>query len=187
MNNVPALERGLEIIRTIATGKYTLPQLEAEMNIPKASFGRLIKSLLENEFINIEKGTKRLSIGDDLTLLAMEAYENSSVWQQGNESVRKLSDRWGVTFVIHEYRHPFLVYWRVKSVPTSGINTKAPGFYMQGLNCNSQGQLFLSQLPESDVKDFFESKLTNITTEYTLKSYAELLPRLIEIRQSGNA
>jgi len=187
MSEVPALDRGLEIIRTIASNKYTLPQLEAELEIPKASFGRLMKSLLESEFISIEAGTKRLSIGDDLTFLTMEAYENSSVWRQGNESVRILSDRWCVTFVIHEYRHPFIAYWRVKSVPPGGINTKAPGFYMQGLNSNSQGQLFLSQLPESNVKDFFESKLTNIATEYTLKSYDELMPRLIEIRQCGYA
>jgi DNA-binding IclR family transcriptional regulator len=187
MSEVPALERGLEIIRAVVGGNYTLPQLEAELSIPKASFGRLMKSLLENEFISIEQGTKRLSVGDDLTLLTMEAYENSSVWRQGNESVRKLSEQWGVTFVIHEYRHPFLVYWRVKSVPQGGINTRPVGFYMQGLNSNSQGQLFLSQLSESEVEDFFASKLCNTGSEYTLKSYNELMPRLTEIRRCGYA
>lgn len=187
MSEVPALERGLEIIRTVATGKHTLPQLEAEMNIPKASFGRLIKCLMDNDFISIESGTKRLSAGDDFTFLAMESYENSAVWRQGNESVRKLSDRWGVTFVIHEYRNPFLAYWRVKSVPPGGINTRPPGFYMQGLNSNSQGQLFLSQLPSSKVEDFFASKLTNKASEYTLMSYSELMPRLTEIRRCGYA
>jgi len=187
MSEVPALQRGLEIIRKVALNKYTLPQLEAELKIPKASFGRLIKCLQENDFINIESGTKFLSVGDDLSFLAMESYENSAIWQQGNESVRKLSDRWGVTFVIHEYRNPFLVYWRVKSVPPGGINTKAVGFYMQGLNSNSQGQLFLSQMPESKVEDFFASKLTKTPSEYTLESYNELKPRLTEIKRCGYA
>ncbi len=183
MSEVPALQRGLEIIRTVASEKYTLPQLEAELKIPKASFGRLMKCLFDNDFINIEPGTKRLSVGDDFTLLAMEAYENSSVWRQGNESVRKLSERWRATFVIHEYRDPFLVYWRVKSVPPGGINTRPAGFYMQGLNCNSQGQLFLSQMRNSKVKEFFESKLVRIASEHTLKSYHELKPRLENIRK----
>lgn len=187
MSEVPALQRGLEIIRTIVSGKYTLAQLEAEVKIPKASFGRLLKCLLDNDFISIEPGSKYFSAGDDLIFLAMESYENSNVWQQGNESVRKLSERWGVTFVIHEYRHPFLIYWRVKSVPPGGINTRPVGFYMQGLNNNAQGQLFLSQLPEAEIKDFFASKLINTSSEYTLKSYEELKPRLEEIRKCGYA
>ena len=187
MSEVPALQRGLEIIRTVASGKYTLTQLEAELKIPKASFGRLMKCLFDNDFINIEPGTKYLSVGDDFTLLAMEAYENSPVWRQGNESVRKLSERWGVTFVIHEYRDPFLVYWRVKSVPPGGINSRAAGFYMQGLNSNSQGQLFLSQMRDSKVREFFESKLIRVASEYTLKSYQELKPRLDEIRKQKYA
>ena len=187
MSEVPALERGLEIIRTIATGKYTLPQLEAEMNIPKASFGRLIKCLTDNDFINIDSGTKRLSAGDDFIFLAMESYENSAVWQQGNESVRKLSDRWNATFVIHEYRDPFLAYWRVKSVPAGGINTRPPGFYMQGLNSNSQGQLFLSQLSSLKAEEFFASRLAKKVTEHTLMTYNELIPRLTEIKKCGYA
>lgn len=187
MSEVPALQRGLEIVRLIASSKYTLPQLEAELKIPKASFGRLIKCLLSNEFIKIETGTKLLSVGDDMTFLAMESYENSAVWRQGNESVRKLSDRWGATFVIHEYCNPFLVYWRVKSVPPGGINTKPVGFYMQGLNSNSQGQLFLSQLLESEVEDFFASKLIHIGSKYAIRSHNELRPRLNEIRKYGYA
>ncbi|MDD2479451.1 MAG: IclR family transcriptional regulator C-terminal domain-containing protein [Victivallaceae bacterium] len=187
MSKVPALQRGLEIVRIVAKGNYTLPQLEAELEIPKASFGRLIKCLSDNGFIDIEEGTKLLSAGDELIFIAMESYENSVVWREGNRSVRELSERWGVTFVIHEYREPFRIYWRVKSVPTNGINTKPAGFYMQGLNCNSQGQLFLSQLPELTVKDFFAFKLIRVTSEHTLKSYDELKPRLEEIRSNGYA
>lgn len=187
MSKVPALQRGLEIVRTVATGNYTLPQLEAELAIPKASFGRLIKCLSDNGFIDIEAGTKLLSAGDDLIFIAMESYENSTVWREGNASVRKLSDRWGVTLVIHEYREPFRIYWRVKSVPPNGINTKPVGFYMHGMNSNSQGQLFLSQLPESKIKDFFASKLVRANSEYTLQSYDELRPRLQEIKHCGYA
>lgn len=183
MSKVPALQRGLEIVRAVATERHTLPQLEAELRIPKASFGRLIKCLSDNNFISIEPGTKHLSLGDNFTLLAMQAYENSTVWRQGNESVRRLSERWKVTFVIHEYRQPFKVYWRVKSVPQNGINTMPVGSYMQGLNSNSQGQLFLSHMSDAKVKEFFESKLVRIASEYTPKSYCELKPRLEEIKR----
>lgn len=129
MSVVPALERGLEIINKVALNKYTLAELETELDIPKASFGRLIKCLLEQGFVNIDSSTRMLSVGDNFTLLAMEAYENSTVWREGNASVNKLSSRWQVTFVIHEYVHPFEVYWRVKSVPPGGINTRPAGLH----------------------------------------------------------
>ena len=187
MSVVPALERGLEIINKVALDKYTLTELETELDIPKASFGRLMKCLFEQGFVNIDSGTRRLSVGNNFTLLAMEAYENSTVWREGNASVNKLSARWQTTFVIHEYVHPFKVYWRVKSVPPGGINTRPPGFCMQGLNSNAQGQLFLSTLPEEQVKEFFKQGLYRIASEYTLKSSKEMLPRLEEIRKLGYA
>ena len=187
MSVVPALERGLEIISKVALGKYTIAELETELDIPKASFGRLMKCLFEQGFVNIDSSTRMLSVGDDFTLLAMEAYENSTVWREGNASVNKLSARWQATFVIHEYIHPFKVYWRVKSVPPGGINTRPPGFCMQGLNSNAQGQLFLSTLTEEQVKEFFQQGLCRMASEYTLKSYEEILPRLDEIRKLGYA
>ena len=143
MSVVPALERGLEIISKVALGKYTIAELETELDIPKASFGRLMKCLFEQGFVNIDSSTRMLSVGDDFTLLAMEAYENSTVWREGNASVNKLSARWQATFVIHEYIHPFKVYWRVKSVPPGGINTRPPGFCMQGVKFKCSGTAFL--------------------------------------------
>lgn len=187
MSEAPALQRGLEIIRIVATGGYTLPQLENELNIPKASFGRLMKCLLDNGFINLEPGTKQLSVGDDFTFLAMTAYEDSTVYRLRHESARKLSSRWGVTFVIHEYRRPFRVYWRVKSVPPGGVNTRPVGFHMQGLNCNAQGQLFLAQLPEEEARGFFDTELVRKPAADTVTSYDEIQPRLEKIRIDGYA
>lgn len=187
MNKVPALQRGIEIIRAVAGKEYTLPQLEDEMTIPKASFGRLMKCLQDNGFINLESGTKRLSLGDDLTFLSMEAYENSPVRRYGDESVIRLSSRWGVTFVIHEHCHPFKIYWRVKAVPPGGINTRPVGFSMESLNSNAQGQLFLSQLPDAEIKAYFATGQICIASEYTLKTYKEIMPRITETRQAGYA
>jgi DNA-binding IclR family transcriptional regulator len=187
MNTVPALQRGLEIIREVSKNKYNLNELEKEMEIPKASFNRLIKCLIENKFINYENETKNLSAGDDLIFLAMESYENSSVYQQGYPSVRKLSERWNVSFVIHEYVEDFCIYWRVKSVPPDGISTRPPGFYMQGMNTNAQGQLFLSQMADTEIKRFCDSSMLTFHSEYTLKTYEEIIARVNEIRKQGYA
>jgi DNA-binding IclR family transcriptional regulator len=186
MNNVPALQRGIEIIRSAASGRYTLPQLEAELGIPKASFNRLVKCLADNEFISIKPGSRGLELGDEAIFQAMEYYENSIPYRLGYGSVYNLSNRWGVTFVIHEYCAPGRVYWRVKQVPPGGINTKPVGFCMGFFNSNAQGQLFLSQMTDREVMQYFESGKIK-TDKYTITSHEEMVPRLETIRRQGYA
>ena len=187
MSQVPALQRGIEIISKIAVSDYTYSQLESEMGIPKASFGRLMKCLLDNNFIVADKGSKLLRIGDNLMHLSMESYESSPVWRYGHESARKLSERWKITCVIHEHKEPFEIFWRVKSVPPGGINTRAVGFSMSSMNSNSQGQLFLSQMPDLAIKDYFAAGQLRKASEFTIMDYDSMLVRIQEIRECGYA
>ncbi len=186
MTEVPALQRGLEIIRAASTREYTVPQLESELDIPKASFNRLIKCLTDNEFISVRPGSRKLELGDEAIFRAMEYYENSIPYRLGYRSVHNLSERWGVTFVIHEFCEPYRIYWRVKQVPPGGIHTRPTGFYMEFFNSSAQGQLFLAQWSNEEVKRYFDTG-TIKTGEFNITTYDEILPRLEEIRSQGYA
>ena len=185
MSNVPALQRGLEIIRKIASEDYTLSRLEEELNIPKASFGRLIRCLDDNHFIKIDPISKLVLPGDDLLHSAMNSYERSPLHRDTSGMLARLGNRWQQTFVIHEYREPFTAVWRAKTAPCNAINTRSIGYSMQGLNSNAQGQWFMSQLPVKRVDDFFRQGLERIATEQTISDPGILKERLQQVRRQG--
>ena len=186
MNSVPALQRGLELIKAAAGGDYTVAQLEEESGIPKASFNRLIKCLADNAFITINEDSRKLSLGNEAVYLAMESYENSALYQFGYPAVYDLGEIFKATFVIHQYCAPNRIYWRVKHAPPNCIRTRPVGFCMNFFNNNAQGQLFLSQMPKKEVKEYFASGEL-ICGEYILNTYKKMKSRLEQIREQGFA
>ncbi|MFA7230498.1 MAG: IclR family transcriptional regulator C-terminal domain-containing protein [Victivallaceae bacterium] len=187
MSKVPALQRGLEIIQSAAGGNRTVTELESELGIPKASFGRLLRCLTENGFVKIDRDTRKITLGEDIIFKVMKAHESSAVYIETRNMLRRMAAQWLLTFVVHECVQPFTVYWRAKEVPLNGINTPATGHVMTALNICAQGQLFLSQQPDSVIRDFFASGLIRKASEYTLTEADRLMERFSTIRSLGYA
>ncbi len=187
-NNVPALQRGCDIIKAVSESRgISCAELGEELGIPKASLNRMLKCLLDNGFLRQNPKTKGLEIGVDLSYAVGRSEENSPLSMATRGMLAKLSEKWGATFVVYEYCDPFQVIWRVKHEPSGGIKTQASGLRTSKMNMNAQGQLFLSALPDAKIAEFFESGLAHKATQFTVMSFEPMMERVREIREQGYA
>ena len=186
-SKAPALQRGIDILQLVGkTGRVTPTQFEQQLGIPRASLNRFISCLVENEFLDpVDEGGFRL--GSDLLRLVMTAYEQDSLVKSVMPLLKQLACQWRQSFVCYGYREKFTIEWLAKVEAPGGIKTMVPGFRTQHLNMNAQGQLFLSFLDDSRIKEYVESGFVKAATEYSLTGYDELLKRCQEIRRSGYA
>lgn len=187
-SNAPALQRGIEIINLVSERSDCTPTLiEKELNIPKASCSRLIEALLENNTLEYAHGNRHLKLGKSLTCQVMRSYEKESLVVAVKSMLRRLAEKWGVTFVVYEYLEEFQLIWRVKNEPEGGIKTRPPGFSINHLNINAQGQLFLSMLSDVRIRQYVEKGFAVSHTKHTLTTYDDLLERAEKIRRDKYA
>lgn len=187
-SNAPALQRGIEIINLVSERRDCTPTLiEKELNIPKASCSRLIEALLENNTLEYAHAGRYLKLGKSLTCQVMRSYEKESLVVAVKPMLRRLSERWGVTFVVYEYLDEFQLIWRVKDEPEDGIKTRPPGFSINHLNINAQGQLFLSMLSDEQIREYVEKGFAVSRTKHTLTTCDDLLKRVEQIRRDNYA
>ncbi|OGV53253.1 MAG: hypothetical protein A2017_06200 [Lentisphaerae bacterium GWF2_44_16] len=183
-NPVPALQRGCEIISLIAMNPgINISGIEKNMEIPKASLNRIIKVLLEKDFIAHTEEKRGLKIGKKLLSDVMKSYEVDPLVKNTAVMLRNLGEKWKTTFVVYQYEEAFKVVWKAKYEPVDGIKTQAPGSFTQKMHISAQGQLFFSLLPDLKIKEFVSSEFAEKITEKTLTTEAELLKRIREIRK----
>ena len=90
---VPALSRGLEILRMVSErGDCVSAVLERELAIPKASLQRLIDTMVGAGALAYVEGGKRLRIGDALTAIVSGAYENDSLVSLTKPMLKRLAE-----------------------------------------------------------------------------------------------
>lgn len=186
-NTTPALQRGIEILNYIASnGSISYTELEASLGIPKASLSRLLSCLESNHYLWQSPHDKRFQIGNALVFRASQAYENDPIVITSRPVVNRLAEKWDLTFVVYEYRHPSQLLWRVKHESSNGIKTQPEGFATNKLNINAQGQLFLARMPENELSECLNETLQR-STQHTLTSRDNILKRIEEIRKQGYA
>ena len=181
---VPALQRGCEIISMTAMNPgISVSQIEKTLKIPKASLNRIIKVLIDKDFISHATERKGLKIGNSLLSDVMRFYEADSLVKNTAGMLRRLGEKWKTTFVVYQYEEPFKVVWKAKYEPADGIKTLPPGSHTRKMHISAQGQLFFSLLPDAETKKFIRSGLAEKITEKTLTTEAGLLKKIREIRK----
>lgn len=187
-NNVPALQRGCEILLKVSeTPGISISELEEQLQIPIASLNRMLRCLKNNGFLNQDPKNKKLRIGDVLTHAVTSSHENALLTRTVRKMLTRLVKKWDVTFVVYEYQQPFDIIWRAKLEPENGIITRAPGLTTSNMNKSAQGQLFLSRLPDEIISVFFKHKLAQKGTEFTIMTEELMMARIAEIRSQGYA
>lgn len=187
-SDVPALQRACDILLKISeAGTLSSSELYSSFDIPRASMVRLLNCLESNGFIVQNPSLNGFQVGDRIKSAVISAYENEPLVVASREMLRRLAEKWHVTFVVYEYIDPFQVVWRTKSEPAGGIKTQAPGRTINRMNMNAQGQLFLSFFPDEKVRELFKRGLAHKATEFTLMDEESLLSRIDTIRKQGYA
>ncbi len=185
--STPALQRGCELISAISQHRgISCTKLGELLEIPKASLNRMIKCLLDNGFI-CQDSRKGLHIGHELTYQVFRAYENTPLTMNTQKILDRMAQKWDATFVIYEYKEPFQLIWQVKRESLNGIKTQQPGLVTDKMNINAQGQLFLSQMPDEKIGEFFAKGLAGENTPYTIVTKEKMLERANIIRAQGYA
>lgn len=161
----------------------SVSQIEKTLKIPKASLNRIIKVLIDKDFISHATERKGLKIGNSLLSDVMKFYEADALVKDSTAILRHLGEKWKTTFVVYQYEEPFKVVWKAKYEPADGIKTKVPGSFTQKMHISAQGQLFFSLLPDAEIKEFIRSGLAEKITEKTLTTEAGLLKKIREIRK----
>ncbi len=186
-NSVPALARGLEILQLVSEEELAAAALGERLGIPKASLGRMLKVLEKSEFIEIDPDTRLIRGGRALILAGDAATRRHPLTVRFLPLLHRLGERWGQTFAVYRYIHPFQLIWQLKYEPAGGIPTRLAGFKLRALNLNAQGQLFLSRLSDREVAEYMASPLIKAATERTLMTPEAMLARVAEIRRQGYA
>ncbi len=187
-SSVPALERGCEIIELVsANPEITFNKLYEMLDIPRASFGRIINTFIEQDFLQFDENRKVLSIGDRLLNAVLDYHENQHFTVTALNVLENLWLKWRVTFTIAEYKEPFSIIWRAKRSGPANIRTRAPGFCSQKLNISAQGQLFLSLLPDQKIKEYFDKGMAVSRTPFSITTCELMMERVQRIREQGYA
>lgn len=186
-SSVPALARGLEILQLVSEEELSAATLGERLNIPKASLGRILKVLEKSEFIEVDPDTRLIRGGRALILAGDAAYRRHPLTARFLPLLHRLGERWGQTFAVYRYIHPFQLIWQLKYEPAGGIPTRLAGFKLRALNLNAQGQLFLSRLADREVAEYMTGPLIRQATECTIMTPDAMLARVAEIRRQGYA
>jgi DNA-binding IclR family transcriptional regulator len=178
----------MDIINLLSEKRGLTPgEFERELGIPKASCQRLLDTLVAGGYLEFDDTNRRLILGRELTSRVFASYECDPLVTSTRVMLRRLSSKWDATFVVYEYLSDFQLVWRVKDEGANGIPTRPPGFTIDVLNSNAQGQLFLSFLPLEKLEEYCEKGLAQQVTKHSLTTFPELSARMEWIRGNGYA
>jgi DNA-binding IclR family transcriptional regulator len=186
--DVPALNRGCRVIELACKRPgITVTELAEKLDIPKASMNRIIRCLMDSGFIKQDARKKGVTAGNLLTENVFRAYNNMPVVNAALPMLRTLSEKWKTAFALYEFEKPYTLVWRATRNHPEGIKTQPPGFSTTRLNMNAQGQLFMSTLENSEIKNFFENSMAYKATATTIISFKKMMPRIEQIRKNKYA
>ncbi|MCC7156680.1 MAG: IclR family transcriptional regulator [Bryobacterales bacterium] len=185
---VPALERGLKILETLAKSKngYTFSQLVCLLDYPKSSIHSLLVTFERLGYLHRLDTSGRYVAGLNLMRIATAASHGNMLRQKAGSMLCELTRRTGLTshLAILEDNEALLVA-KVEPLGTQPVATwigKRIDYH-----CTSLGKALIGWLSEEEIDKLVKQHRMLRHNENTICTPAQLKRELMRTRQTGYA
>lgn len=185
---VPALERGLEILETLRHHPEGLGINEAarELEIPVNSAFRILNTLLEYGYVERDGKSKKFTLSTKLFTIAYDQTAETTLLEAALPAMRELRDLLGETVVIS-----------VLSGQEGMVIEQIPGLHpfrfvcdpgtRQALHASASTKAILAFRPETETLAVLEGLRWEKLTRRTLGNQAAFQKELAQVHQDGYA
>jgi DNA-binding IclR family transcriptional regulator len=184
--NVPALERGMEILELVANSKngFTFSQLARQLDFPKSSVHCLLVTFERLGYLQRIASSGRYVAGMNLMRMANTASHGILLRQKAGPLLAELTQRTGLTahMAIVEDNEAVLIA-KVEPCGTSPVATWV-GKHID-CHCTSLGKALLAWRSEEQVADMVKRRRMLRHNENTICTLARLKEDLARTRQCG--
>jgi DNA-binding IclR family transcriptional regulator len=186
--SVPALERGLRILETIASSKtgLTFSQIAKSLDVPKSSIHSLLLTFERNGYLYRSETTGKYICSMKLAHFADSASEGMLVMERAGSLLRKLADTIGFTVHMGIWeRNEVTLVAKVDPFSTSRVATwvgKRIDFH-----CTSLGKCLIAYQPDSEVERLVKECGLLRHNENTISTLTRLKQELAKVRNLGYA
>ena len=184
--SVPAVERALAILELLASsrGGMTLPEVAAELRLPKSSVHCLLVTLERGRYLYRNDRTSRYTFGSRLFSLANLSLSGLQIRQCAAPHMRTLTEHTSLTthLAILERNEAVLV----EKVEPPGVYKMATWLGKRmDLHCTSLGKALISHLPEDELARVFRETGLPRHNDNSIVSLRKLKEELARSRRLG--
>ena len=184
--SVPALERSFAIMELLASsrGGMTLPEIAAELRLPKSSVHCLLVTLERGRYLHRNDRTSRYTFGSRLFSLANLSLSGLQIRQCAAPHMRTLTEHTSLTthLAILERNEAVLV----EKVEPPGVYKMATWLGKRmDLHCTSLGKALISHLPEDELARVFRETGLPRHNDNSIVSLRKLKEELARSRRLG--
>lgn len=182
-NTVKSVEVAFRIIETLKErGGMGVTELATELDLPKSTTHRYLKTLTESEYL-VKDGTT-YHIG--LRFLGIGEFSRTQRrgFQMVKQKVVKIAEETGekAQFIVEEYGKAVYVY---QEIGDQGVNVGWGVGKRTDLHATSAGKAIMAQWPEERVKTYVDEHGLTELTSYTITDHEELVAELEKTRERG--
>lgn len=185
-NSARPADRLFSVLELVAEmGMVSSADLVTILNLPRPTAHRMLVQLEEMGMLQKMPYPSKYGASPRLTQLASGLMSSTLIRAPLRALLVSLSRITGQTLHIAVFSQGEIEYFEV--VETSALPLTFPAGKRAPPHCNASGQLFLSQLPDSQLKKFLQSAPWEAFTKYTLTEAEPLRKRIDEIRKKDFA
>ncbi len=153
---VPALIRGLDVLRTLSAGgrKMTLSEVATSLGVTRSSAYRLLYTLGHLGFVHYETGTKSYGLGPEVLQLGYGYLAGRDVVEVATPHLVRLRDRTGWSAHLGELHGREVVYLARVATRRAIASTVHVGARLPAKS-TTMGRIMLAQLAERDVRNLY--------------------------------
>jgi len=186
--SVPALERGMVILETIAKSRagLTFSGLARRLSFPKSSIHCLVLTLERMGYLHRTEDTGRYVCGSRLAEVANLAIEGAALREKAMPVLHGLVENAGMTVHLAVLEHLDAVLI-AKLAPLSAEQIPTWSGKRLDLHCTSLGKCLIAYLPEQEMAAMVKARGLLRHNENTIVSLRKLKEELARTRDRGYA
>ncbi|MGE4485135.1 MAG: IclR family transcriptional regulator [Oscillospiraceae bacterium] len=186
--SIQAVKKALKILKLLncESKDMTLSEISKLMGLGKSSTLRLLCTLKEEDYVSYDENTKKYSLGLELMRLGVCKFYTMDWRGAAIQNLRKLSDETGlISYLAIQNQYDLLFVDKIfpQNVPDWAQIMVQPGA-VGSLYSNGIGRLFLSQLKENELDDYFAKVELKKFTPNTIVDEKELRSIIKEAREN---
>lgn len=183
---VPALKRGLEVLRQFTRERpvLALGTLAREMDLPRATVFRLLRTLESMGYVARESDSRSYRLGPGVLGLGFEFLAGLEVPEIARPALEALRDRTGASTHLAILDGVDIVYvarHAGRSALTSNIRVGS----RLAAHATSMGRVLLAALPEDELAGLYQGRSLSRFTDQTPMRFEDLTAILLSDRACG--
>ncbi|MEK4149577.1 IclR family transcriptional regulator [Robertmurraya sp. FSL W8-0741] len=181
------LDNLLVVLETISLhpNGITLTEIVRQTNIPKTTVHRIVNTLKNHEFIEVNGLNESYTIGIKTLEIGIKGLMATDVAKASIPLLQELSEEVGETTFLAVYNNTEIIYL-YKQEGTNAIGTTAKLGSRRPAYCTGLGRVILAHLPSKEVERNLKGNLKKYTSK-TMTDPQEIKELLNEVRRKGYA